>query len=129
MAYNSQVRIDEQIKMENIQLILARLLDRDNDGNVTPAELAEFFLDIWDVPEARMKINQVSRPMKADENDSKMYLLIQQICKELSLDYYYEIIKSKGMTTKMFLNATFEGLKAAFKEIDQEHISLLYMKA
>ena len=49
--------------------------------------------------------------------------------KELGLDYYYDIMKSKGMTTKMFLNSSFDSLHEAFKEIDPEHIALLYLKA
>lgn len=51
------------------------------------------------------------------------------MCKELGLDYYFPIIKSKGITTKMFLNCTYESLELALMEIEPEHISLLYMKA
>jgi hypothetical protein len=64
-----------------------------------------------------------------DEQQEKSYLLIHQFCKELDLDYYFELIKSKGMTSKMFLKATFPALLAAYKEIDPEHIALLYLKA
>jgi len=47
----------------------------------------------------------------------------------LSLDYYFEIMKRKGINTKMFLNSSYESLKGALKEIEPEHISLLWMKA
>lgn len=58
-----------------------------------------------------------------------MYKLIKQILNELGLDYYYDLIKSKAMNTKMFLNSSKETLKDALKELDEEHISMLYLKA
>ena len=115
--------------MDNIQLILSRLIDMDDNGEVTPNEFADFFLDIWDCPEARIKINSISREIVKDDTDVRMYKLVEQMCKELGLDYYFEIIKSKGLTTKMFLNCSFEALKLSLKEIDEEHVSLLYLKA
>jgi hypothetical protein len=129
VAYNSQQAVEDQIKMDNIQLALARLLDKDNSGTVTPNEIADFFIDIWDDEKTRMKLNRVSKEIKSEESDLRSYLLIQQICKELGLDYYFEIIRNKGVNTKMFLNSSYEALKAAFKEIDSEHISLLFLKA
>jgi hypothetical protein len=76
-----------------------------------------------------MRINSISLDIEKDDNDEKIYILIKQFCKELVLDYYFDIFLSKSFTTKMLLNSTFESLKAAFKEIDPEHISLLYAKA
>jgi hypothetical protein len=93
--------------MDNIQLILSRLIDMDDNGEVTPNEFADFFLDIWDCPEARMKLNSISKEIVKDDTDIRMYKLVEQMCKELGLDYYFEIIKSKGLTTKMFLNSSF----------------------
>jgi hypothetical protein len=93
--------------MDNIQLILSRLIDSDDNGEVTPNEFADFFLDIWDCPDTRKKINEISREIVKDDNDERMYKLVEQMCKELGLDYYFEIIKSKGLTTKMFLNCSF----------------------
>jgi hypothetical protein len=115
--------------MDNIQLVIAKLLDKNNDGYVTPEEIACFFQDIWEDENVRMKINEVSRVIMVNETDKRCYLLIQQFCVELGLDYYFDIIKGKGVTTKMFLNSTFDALKCAFKEIDPEHISLLHLKA
>jgi hypothetical protein len=112
-----------------LQLVLARLIDMDGNGAVTPEKIAAFFLNIWADPESRLKINRISKTVVNDETNEKCYLLIQQMCKELSLDYYFELIKSKGVNTKMFLSATFPELQAAFKEIDPEHIALLYLKA
>jgi hypothetical protein len=47
----------------------------------------------------------------------------------LGLDYYFEIMKRKGINTKMFLSSSYEALKGALKEIEAEHVSLLWMKA
>jgi hypothetical protein len=109
--------------------VLAKLLDKDNDGMVTPDEIAGFFLDIWDDENSRMKINHISKEIARDETDIRSYLLVQQVCKELGLDYYFEIMKRKGITTKMFLTSSFESLRSALIEIEPEHISLLYMQA
>lgn len=51
------------------------------------------------------------------------------MCKELGLDYYFDVIKAKGVTTKMLLNSSLQSLLSAFKEIDHEHIALIYLKA
>ena len=115
--------------MDNIQLVLAKLLDKDDSGEVTPNEIADFFIDIWDNKDSRKRINEISKDVIKDDTDVRSYKLIEQICKELGLDYYFEIIKNKGVTTKMFLNSSFEALKLAFKEIDSEHVSLLFLKA
>ena len=45
---NSFVNDDEKIKMENIQMIMAQLLDCNQDGYVTPKEIAAFFKEVWD---------------------------------------------------------------------------------
>jgi uncharacterized protein (UPF0128 family) len=55
--------------------------------------VADFFIDVWDDENTRLKINQVSKEVEKDETDARSYLLIQQICKELGLDYYFDIIK------------------------------------
>jgi hypothetical protein len=104
------------------------LLDKDNSGSITPDEIADFFFDIWDVEQNRKGINDISRPV-VDESEGKDFKLIEQFCKELSFNYYIDLIKSKGFTTKMLLHASFESLQAALKEVDVEHIALLYMKA
>jgi hypothetical protein len=51
------------------------------------------------------------------------------VCKELGLGYYFDVIKAKGVTTKMLLNSSLESLLSAFKEIDHEHVALIYLKA
>lgn len=86
-------------------------------------------MDIWEDEKTRIQINTISKQVEKDDTDVRMYKLIEQICKELGLDYYFEVMKSKGMTTKMFLSASLESLQHAFREIDSEHIALLFMKA
>lgn len=87
-------------------------------------------MEIWDHPYTRLRINEISHQIEPqDDVDERSYKLIQQFCKELGLDYYYDIIKNKGLTTKMFLNSSFRALQTALKEIEPEHISLLFMKA
>ena len=115
--------------MGNLQLVLASLLDSDDSGNVTPHEIEDFFLEIWDNEDIRRDINKVSKEIAEDQTDSKRYLLIKQFCIELGLDYYFETLKSKGITSNMFLTSSYESLRSALKEIDAEHISLLYLKA
>lgn len=109
--------------------MLAKLLDKNDDGKVMPEEIGCFFYDIWDDENARMKINTISKADPIDQENARSYLLVQQCCKELGLDYYFEIMKRKGINTKMFLNSSYETLKDALKEIESEHISLLWMKA
>ncbi len=40
--------------MDNIQIVLAKLLDKDDSGEVTPNEIADFFKDIWDDEKTRI---------------------------------------------------------------------------
>lgn len=44
-----------------MQLVLAKLLDKDDSGSVTPEEIACFFIDIWDDPKTRLQINTISQ--------------------------------------------------------------------
>ena len=77
IAYNSQIGVEEQIGLDNIQLVVARLMDKDNDGEVTPSEIADFFLDIWDDEKSRLRINNISKKHQEDCADCRSYLLIQ----------------------------------------------------
>lgn len=129
IAQNARLPVEKQIRTENLQLVLARLFDRDNSGSVTPDEIAHFFHDIWDDEKTRARINLAQKSIVKDEDDHKQYLLVKQFCKELGLDYYYDVIKSKGVTTKMLLNSNLESLSCAFKEIEPEHLALIHMKA
>ena len=129
VAYNSQVASHLHIRQDNLQLVLAKLLDKNNDGSVQPEEIGSFFYDIWDDENARMKINTISKEDPIDQENARSYLLVQQCCKELQLDYYFEIMKRKGINTRMFLSSTYEALKDALKEIEPEHVSMLYLKA
>ena len=47
---NLKLDKNEQIKLDNLQLALGDLLDQDSDGTVTPQELADFFMFVWDQP-------------------------------------------------------------------------------
>ena len=40
--------------MDNIQIVLAKLLDKDDSGEITPNEIADFFLGIWDRENSRL---------------------------------------------------------------------------
>lgn len=63
---NLKYPVSEQIKTQNLQLVLARLLDSDNNGTVTVDELANFFIDIYDDPKTRMLINTAVKDVKID---------------------------------------------------------------
>ena len=39
----SEINPSKKIRLENLQLVLAKLLDKDGDGFVTPKEIQHFF--------------------------------------------------------------------------------------
>ena len=119
----------DQIKGDNMQLVLANLLDMDGDGSVTPKEIADFFINVWEDPRTRRMINTLSKQRQEEEKDKLSYLLIKQFLSELSLDYYLDIFKAKGCNSNMLLNASLQHLKKTFTEIDPEHLSLIDLKA
>ena len=82
-AYNSQVAAHLHIRPNNLQLVLAKLLDKDDDGRVLPEEIGSFFYDIWDDENSRMKINTISKDDPIDLENARSYLLVEQCCKEL----------------------------------------------
>ena len=69
--------VENQIRMDNIQLVLGKLLDRDDSGSVTPHEIGNFFEHIWDHPKTRLEINTISREIPEDDNEEKLYRLVK----------------------------------------------------
>ena len=75
-AYNAQVSQHLHIRLDNLQLVLAKLLDKNDDGKVIPEEIGCFFYDIWDDESARMKINSISKENPVDQENARSYLLV-----------------------------------------------------
>lgn len=127
-ADNAKREQDDKIEIHNLQMCLAHLLDKNNDGSVTPNEIGDFFATIWET-ELRKQLNAITIDKVESDEEKNATLLLKQFCSELGLDYYYELMLEKGITTNMFINSDITVLRCALKEIDHEHLSLLYMKA
>ena len=74
IAYNASSPEHLHIRLDNLQLVLAKLLDKNDDGKASPEEIATFFYDIWDDENIRMKLNRVSKP--DDTINEKQYILV-----------------------------------------------------
>jgi len=101
------------------------LLDLDNSGSVTPKDIGVFFEHIFDDETTRLKINEISKPLKVD---SQQYKLVEQICIESGLDYYFGYFFSEGITTHIFLEMTADMMKAALPKLLDQHVAVLILK-
>ena len=77
-------------------MILAKLVDSDGVGVITPRDIGYFFKYIWNKEENKKLINKCSKETTLEkhvkERKEKQVRLIKQLLTELNLKFYFELI-------------------------------------